>query len=176
MKQFLANLFYLFLSCTLIISCGGKFEFEKQGRKPIYLSYDNLFQYNQTVPQPIQNSGKILLYGNYLFMIEVNKGVHVIDISDTANPQKMSFLNIPGNKDITSQSNFLYADNGPDLLVLDLTDINNIKLITRQKSVFKPSEFYPSGFIGFFECADYAKGWVVAWETALLQNPECRRE
>lgn len=109
-------------------------------------------------------------------MIEVNKGVHVIDVSDTTNPQKISFLNIPGNKDITSQNNYLYADNGPDLLVLDLSDMNNIKLITRQKNIFKPSEFYPPGYKGFFECADYANGWVVAWETAELNNPECRRE
>ena len=85
MKQFLANLFYLFLSCTLIISCGGKFEFEKQGRKPIYLSYDNLFQYSQTVQQRIENSGKILLYDKYFFMIEVNIEVHNIEIKETTN-------------------------------------------------------------------------------------------
>lgn len=174
------NRFHQFLcyACLLLLvqSCGGKYNFEVNGQKPVYISYNDLYQYQQVVPQPIENSGKVLLYGSYLFMVEVNKGVHVIDIIDTVNPKKISFLHIPGNKDIAAQNDLLYADNGPDLIVLDIKNINDIKLVTRQKNIFMPSEFYPSGYIGFFECADYSKGWVTGWEPATLANPECRRE
>ncbi|MBK8845763.1 MAG: hypothetical protein IPO27_04020 [Bacteroidetes bacterium] len=60
-------------------------------------------------------------------MVENNRGVHIIDMADTANPIKIWFLSIPANKDISIQNNKLYADNGPDLLVLDISNINDVK-------------------------------------------------
>ena len=131
--------------------------------------------YQQLPPQPIVNAGKVLLYNNYLFLGEVNKGIHVIDVSDTLHPQKLSFLKIPGNKDLTAQSNRLFADNGPHLVILDISNIHQITLVNRQLQVFRPSEFYPQDYTGYFECADYEKGWVVSWESVMLDNPQCKK-
>lgn len=130
----------------------------------------------QTAPQPIINSGKSLLYHHYLFLSENNKGIHIIDISDTLHPVKISFLQIYGNKDMSAQNNRLYADNGPDLLVLDISDINQVKQVQRIKNSFLPSEYAPADYTGYFECADYSGNrWLIDWEETTLLNPKCKK-
>ena len=168
---------FLFLCLAfLIICCGKQIDYNVQGLKPIYMSIAQLQNFQQIAPQPIQNSGKSLLYNQYLFLSENNKGIHVIDISDTLNPQKISFLQIPGNKDMSAQENRLYADNGPDLLVLDIAQINQITVVKRIKNSFLPSEYSPADFSGYFECADYSNNkWLVGWQEAALINPKCKK-
>ncbi|MGB5360245.1 MAG: hypothetical protein WBN27_09920, partial [Eudoraea sp.] len=41
-------------------------------------------------PRPINESGKIYAYENYIFVNDNYKGVHVIDNSDPNSPQKIS--------------------------------------------------------------------------------------
>lgn len=166
----------LFLCLVLLISsCGKELEFTQQGLKPVYVSLAQLQNFQQIGPQAIQNSGKSLLYNQYLFLSEKNKGIHVIDISDTLNPKKISFLQIIGNKDMSAQNNRLYVDNGPDLCVLDISDINQIKIVTRIKNSFAPSEFSPSDYTGYFECADYTGDkWLIDWQETTLINPKCK--
>jgi hypothetical protein len=148
---------------------------EVAGKKPVYISYDQLYQLAQLPPQPVVNAGKIMVYQQYLFMGEINRGIHIIDISDTLNPQKISFLKIPGTKDHSAQNNRLYTDNGPDLLVFNIENINNIILVQRKQGYFMPSEYWPQDFSGYFECADYSKGWLIDWEDDMLEDPKCRR-
>ena len=160
---------------VLFIACDEKHDdFSVTGMKPSYISYEALLEFEQQPPQAIVHAGKIMLYGNYVFLGEINKGVHIIDMSDTLNPVNISFLKIPGNKDVTGQDDRLYADNGPHLLTLDISDIHHITLIGRSMNVFKPSEMYPKEFSGYFECIDDARGWVVGWEEAGLENPKCK--
>ena len=163
------------LFLLLIAGCCSEEDIEVSGKQPVYISYTHLLQYEQQPPQPVVNAGKVMVYSNYLFLGEVNKGIHIIDISDTINPQKISFLKIPGNKDMVAQSARLYADNGPHLLILDLSDINHITLIKREENWFQPSEYFPAEYNGYFVCADYTKGWVTGWVNSTLQNPECNR-
>src|SRR5690606_8339027 len=69
-----------------------------------------LYEVGSTSAQQISNAVKIYVYGNYLFVNEVNKGVHVIDNTNPASPVNKRFINIPGNVDIAVKGNFLYAD------------------------------------------------------------------
>lgn len=158
-----------------VAGCCKEKDIDVSGKRPVYISYSDLIQYEQQAPQPVVNAGKVLIYNGYLFLGEINKGIHVIDISDTLNPQKISFLKIPGNKDMVAQANRLYADNGPHLLILNLDNINNITLVERKYNWFSASEYYPAEYKGYFECVDYSKGWVTEWENATLHNPECKR-
>ena len=145
------------------------------GKQPVYISYDALLSFSQEPPRAVENAGKVMVYDGFLFLGETNVGIHIIDISDTLNPHKIYFLNIPGNKDIVAQNHRLYADNGPHLLVLDITDIHNIGLVERKLNWFDPSEFYPADYTGPFQCADYSQGWLVSWQDAMLENPKCKR-
>jgi hypothetical protein len=160
---------------VLFIACNEKHDdFSVTGMKPSYISYEALLEFEQQPPQAILNAGQILLYHNFVFLGEINKGIHIIDMSDTLNPVNFSFLKIPGNKDVVAQNDRLYADNGPHLVTLDITDIHNITLIERSLNVFRPSEMYPQEYSGYFECVNETKGWVTGWEEASLDNPKCK--
>lgn len=94
-------------------------------------------------PQPIQQSGKIYAYAEYVFVNEPYKGVHVIDNTNPAAPQKTGFIRIPGNIDISVKGNYLYADSMSDLVVLDISDLNNIRPVARLQGVLQSYIAWP---------------------------------
>jgi len=88
-------------------------------------------------PQPLHNTGKIYLRGAYVFVNEKYEGIHVIDNRDPASPKPVSFLRIPGNVDLAVRGNLLYADNGPDLVTIDISDPANAKPTGRVRNAFR---------------------------------------
>ncbi len=97
-------------------------------------------------PKQIQSPGKIFIYGQYIFLNEVDKGVHIIDNSNPDNPIAKAFIDIPGNLDIAVKGNTLYADMYGDLVAVDITDPFNVKLMKDIPYIF-PERSYGSGFI-----------------------------
>nr|WP_294773946.1 hypothetical protein [uncultured Flavobacterium sp.] len=102
-----------------------------------------------TAARQTQSDGKIYVAENYLFYIAQESGVHVFDNTNPAAPQNIAFINLDGVHDISVKDNYLYADNFMDLLVFDISDIQNITLVrTIENSVvFFPiypeeAEFY----------------------------------
>ena len=87
-------------------------------------------------PRSITEAGKIYTYGDYVFINDDQKGVHIIDNTDHRNPVKIKFLEIPLNTDIAVKDNMLFANSAMDLVVFDLSDMNNIKEEGRMKNVF----------------------------------------
>ena len=87
-------------------------------------------------PRNIQESGKIYAWQDYIFINDKNEGVHIIDNTDPFNPRNIKFLKIPRNMDIAIKDEKLYADNGMDLVVFDISDINNITESARVQDVF----------------------------------------
>jgi len=87
-------------------------------------------------PVDLKNPGKIYLKDEYLFINEINKGLHIIDNSDPGSPQNIAFITIPGNVDIAIKGEILYADNAVDLIAIDITNINDIKVVKRIENVF----------------------------------------
>src|SRR4051794_7828754 len=45
----------------------------------------------------VKTPGKIFVLGDYIFLNEMNKGIHIIDNSDPASPVNKYFIDIPGN-------------------------------------------------------------------------------
>ena len=114
-------------------------------------------------PVPIIESGKVYAYQNYIFVNDKYKGVHVIDNSDPASPQKVSFLKIAGNVDISVKGNFLYADSLTDLIVLDISEINAIKIVNRMENVLSDNVVWPVADIYEYDGIDYQNEIVVGW-------------
>ena len=79
-----------------------------------------------STPQEITNPGKIVLLGNYIFLNEVDKGIHIIDNGNPASPQNVAFINIPGNMDLALKGNILYADLYTDMVTLDISNPLNV--------------------------------------------------
>ncbi|TVT41976.1 hypothetical protein FNT36_08440 [Hymenobacter setariae] len=88
-------------------------------------------------PQAMHNTGKIYVRGDYVFVNEKSEGIHIIDNRDPANPRPVSFLRIPGNVDLAVRGNLLYADNGPDLVVLDISNPAQPKPTGRVRNAFR---------------------------------------
>ncbi len=87
-------------------------------------------------PKTIRESGKIYAWKDYIFINDKNDGIHIIDNTDPYNPENIKFLKIPRNMDIAIKDEKLYADNGMDLVVFDISNINNIQETGRLKDVF----------------------------------------
>lgn len=149
---------------------------EIQGLRPVYASGD-WTAITVLPPQPIEELGKIYYKDDILFVNEKYKGVHVIDNKNPEQPTFLKFIQIPGNRDIAIKGSILYADNVKDLVAINLSDLDNLQVTSRVKDVYSAEDFldYPENYWGYFECVDPAKGIVLAWENAMLQNPECWR-
>ena len=87
-------------------------------------------------PQPREGQGKIYVYSDYLLLGDPDLGIHVYDNSDQTNPQAISFINIPGNRDMAIRNNRLYADSYVDMLVFDFSNPGSVVLSKRVENVF----------------------------------------
>ncbi|WP_209330593.1 LVIVD repeat-containing protein [Lunatimonas salinarum] len=86
--------------------------------------------------RPLDNIGKIYLYGDYLFVGAPGEGIHILDNTNPASPKNLNFIPIEGTGDLAINSNILYADNYIDLLAFDISDPSNITLVKREEDVF----------------------------------------
>jgi len=127
-------------------------------------------------PRPIESLFKIYYKDSLLFVGESQKGVHVIDNSDPFNPERIKFIEIIGNSDIAIKGNVLYANNLSDLISLDISNLDDIKLLSRVEDVFPTAgSALPDGYAGFFECPDPNMGAIIGWTETNLESPECWR-
>jgi len=98
------------------------------------------------VSKNITNPGKIFIRGKYIFLNEIDKGIHVIDNSNPAAPKNMAFINIPGNMDLAVKGNILYADLYADLIAIDITDPLQVAVKNVIANAF-PERRYANGFV-----------------------------
>lgn len=115
------------------------------------------------VSQNTQNSGKIYAYGDYIFVNDKKKGIHVIDNQNPSSPRKVAFINIPGNMDISIKDNYLYADSLIDLVVFDISDMESIHLVERLEDVFPNYTNFPFD-ADYYDWSEYnSNDIVVDW-------------
>jgi hypothetical protein len=168
--------FGLFFLC-FFYSCHNDSETTTPGRqrgyRPVYISYEEMRKVQTIAAQPMENPGKIYIHGKYLFINEINKGIHIINNQDPTSPQPISFISIPGNVDMAVKNNVLYADNSTDLVALDISNPHDVKLLNRVEDTFPYRQYPPSS--GYFECVDPARGIVASWEPVIIENPKCYR-
>ena len=89
----------------------------------------------------IKAPGKLFIIGDYIFLNEINKGVHIINNSDPAAPVNIGFIDIPGNIDIAVKGNTMYADLYTDLVALDISNPLNVVKSKIVNNVF-PHRYY----------------------------------
>jgi len=133
------SIIFLTLLSIGIFSCKDKILETRTftANKPIYLSYEDMRNSVKSVSgTDMKQTGKIYFYNNYIFINEYLKGIHIIDNTEPSNPQNIKFIEIPGNIDMAVKNNFLYVDSYVDLIVLNISDINNIFEVNRIKDIF----------------------------------------
>ncbi|NJL14458.1 MAG: hypothetical protein HC913_16590, partial [Microscillaceae bacterium] len=80
--------------------------------------------------------GKIWYTDQNLFVNLPGNGIVIIDNRDVLQPQKLGYVDIPGNVDLAVNGNYLYANSFQDLLVLDISNPQSPQEIGRQPNVF----------------------------------------
>ena len=128
-------------------------------------------------PQPINKSGKIYAYANFIFVNEPYKGIHIIDNTNPQAPLKTGFITIAGNVDISVKDNYLYADSLQDLIVLDISDLNNIQQVSRLEGVLQDNIAWPVeaeivDATGWNSESEILVGWEVVSERRLISETE----
>jgi hypothetical protein len=93
-------------------------------------------------PKPLTSLGKIYFKDGYLYINESGEGIHVIDNRNPAAPLPLGFITIPGNYDLAMVNDLLYADSFVDLVVLDVSNKQNIKEVNRVERVFNHALSY----------------------------------
>lgn len=139
---------------------------------PVYMSYEELRNSVKTEgPQALKKPGKIYLRGSYIFVNEVDKGIHIIDNSNPSSPQNISFISIPGNMDLAVSGNTLYADSYIDLLALDISNPQNVTVTKRVENAL-PNRIFTNGYY-----ADPTQGVVIEWKESIVTekvNSDCQ--
>ena len=97
------------------------------GNKPVYDATANakMISYSSTA-LPVSNPGNIYAKGNFLYQLEIGKGIHVIDNSIPAQASRIGFITVNGSSQISIKNNLLYTNSYDDLLVINIADLNNI--------------------------------------------------
>lgn len=132
------------------------------------MSYTDLRKaVKSTTSQELKEVGKVYYKDHFIYVNEVNKGIHVIDNTNPSSPQNVSFINIPGNIDIAVKGNILYADSYIDLVAIDISNPTNITEVNRVTEIF-PARIYTYGYVG-----DLTAGVIVDWierDTVVIQD------
>ena len=155
----------IFFVVLAFVSCKDKITKEVTyiANVPVYMSQDEFKSaVKKTTPQEVKRPGKIYIKDEYLFVNEVNKGIHVFNNSNPANPLPVAFINIPGNVDIAIRGDLLYVDSYIDLVVIDIADIQNPEEVDRFPNAF-PDIFPEFDYNYPIAEIDQSKGVVVDW-------------
>ncbi len=114
---------------------------------PVYDTKANVVaNIKSNIPVTVKKPGKLYIYGKYIFLNEIDKGVHIIDNENPSNPINVAFINIPGNLDIAVKGNTLYADFYADLLAIDIANPLQAKVEKMLPQIF-PERQYENGFV-----------------------------
>ena len=131
---------------------------------PQYLSYEDLrSSFEVTGEHALEKPGKIYFQDNFMYINEYQKGIHVVDLSDPANPAIKAFINIPGNVDLSIRNDVLYAESFVDLVLIDVSDPAQPVFIKRIEDLFE-YVIPPYNFDYPLDEVDQDKGVITGFE------------
>ena len=148
------------ITFTSCVKTGCEREYNYVAYRPMYMSYEDLRSAVAVEgPRKMESTGKIYYYAPYLFVNEINEGIHIVDISNVSAPVITGFINIPGNVDIAMSGTTLYADSYIDLVALDVSNMNAITIVDREQNVF-PYRVDENIHVDVDETKGVVDGWV----------------
>jgi len=163
MKKKIIPFVLLLISIPLTFTCCVKDTCEDSYTYTLYKPvYETVSQLKANIksgsPEEIENPGKIVILGHYIFLNEIEKGIHIIDNTNPASPQNISFVKIPGNIDLAVKGNTLYADSYADLVTLDVSDPAHVSLKDYKENVMQsPVAFRGAAYISQYKIAGWEK-------------------
>ena len=154
----------------LFVACKDKVYQRYYVYQPVYTDYETFRQPPQLKPaQAISETGQIYYKDNYLYVVENDKGIHIIDNNNPSSPVNVGFLEIMGCTGLAIRENYLYANSFIDLVVMDISDHNHPVEAGRVEDAFPLAipvcdKNYPVGEI------DKNLGVVTAWNVEKVKE------
>lgn len=131
-------LFFILFQAYSCTSDVGTVKVTYQEANAIYGDIDEIRQEGLLeTSQSVVNPGKIYIGDSFLLIGEEGEGIHVVDNQDRANPIFTSFLNISGNREYFVNGDYLYAESYYDMLKIDISDLSDIKIVSRAKNAIQ---------------------------------------
>jgi hypothetical protein len=97
--------------------------------------------------QPMDTIESIVELPIGYFLLEKDKGIHVIDKAIPSAPKLTSFIKLPGILSIAGNGSTLYVGQATDLVVLNVSDLNAITKQDVHKSLFNLEFMKADSFI-----------------------------
>lgn len=157
---------YLLLLATAVLLCSDYYPVS--GYIPVLMDRAEMERaVKLESPRPMSDPGKIYYKSPYLFIVEKYKGVHVIDNSNAANPEKIGFIHIDGIRDIAIKNDVMYADNAVDLIAVQLNASYTLFTVSKRLKNYFPEMTSPDGrgFPYYVYKNRPANSIIVAWKT-----------
>lgn len=151
-------------------SCEDATYREFTGNSPIYMSYEELRDavvLDNAVT--LKNPGKIYFKDDFIFIVEEQEGIHVYDNTNPSSPVKKTFIVIPGVVDISISGYYLYADSYIDIIVMNISDIDNIYPVGRVQDVLPYTVPATDNDLPM-AAIDEDKGVVIDWEVKKIRE------
>lgn len=132
--------YLLLLLSSIIMLCSFSADvgyYGSYGKTPVLMKRTDFEGAIKTLPpKDLNMTTRINLKASNIYIVELYKGVHVIDNSNPSAPEVIHFINIPGCVDMTIKGQQLFARSAVDLVAIDISDLNNVKEINRVRETF----------------------------------------
>ena len=128
----------LFIALIALLSaCHDKVYNKYMACVPVYTDYETFRQPVQfESSRPLTKKGNIYIKDNYLYVIEPDAGIHVIDNTSPSSPNNLGFLKIIGCKGMAIRGNYLYVNSLIDLIIIDISTLSAPVEVARMKDIF----------------------------------------
>jgi hypothetical protein len=138
------SVLHLLIAGYILLSCSNPYKDpERTEYSPVLMTREQLENsVSLKEPRTPKDPGKIYHIGNYIFINEKFKGIHMIDNHDPSSPLNIGFLTVPGNIDIAVKDDVLYLDNAVDMIAVKINADKTITVTKRIPDIF-PSSFPP---------------------------------
>jgi hypothetical protein len=169
MKYLLSILCILLLSSCWKINPNHRYFRKVWGNKPVYAAIESAKKIlYDPVMHPLMNTGNIYAFKDYIFQVDVGRGIHVIDNSIPSKAHRIGFITINGCEQISIQGSYLYTNSYSDLVTINISDPQNMKIVSRLPNTFPDMAFnYPliePEESGYYKCNAYqTDSVVVGW-------------
>ena len=111
------------------------------GNMPVLMLRSDFENAIKTLAPKVMNvTSRINLKGSNIYVVELYKGVHVVDNSNPSDPEVIHFINIPGCVDMTIKGDQLFARSAVDLVAIDISDLSEVQEINRVRETFSELE------------------------------------
>ncbi|MBI5858806.1 MAG: hypothetical protein HZB42_14335 [Sphingobacteriales bacterium] len=107
------------------------------GYKPVFTQDTTFLKVQSEAPRQMRNPGKIYVRGNLIFQNDIGYGIHIIDNSTPSQARPVGFIKVNGSSEISITGNNMYVNSFTTLVVLDISDWQNVRVVKRIADAFK---------------------------------------